>query len=237
MAQLVTLTPNGNGCFTAPSGQELGGEALEFVRRLCLSNSLLWSKEPIILNCGQSSRHYANLRPEEDPDTLRLVGQNIARYIQRLELDPKKIPRLVGIPRAGTPLALAAFLNPCLGQILHYGLLREKLSDHAHGLDSTWAGPPDNNKIQFLVENVCTSGGSLGQYAKRLWSDGHDPESMHYIIGIDRGGAAALAKQGFKNLHVLLHMDDAMAAATYLGLREPWIYEDYLEEKETPLLI
>ncbi len=241
MTQLVTLTSNSNGCFTAPSGRELGAEELELVRRLCLSGSLLWNEVPIILNCGYSSRHYVNLRPKKDQDTLRFVGQTIARRIQQLQrdskMDPKKIPCLVGVPTAGTPLALAAVLNPCLGQTLHYEIMREKPRDHVHGLDQTWAGPPDDTQVQILVENVCTSSSSIETAARRMWKDGHDPDTMHYLIGVDRGGADILRQKRFKNVTALIHMEDALPAAVYLGLREEWVYADYLSEKRQPLLI
>jgi orotate phosphoribosyltransferase len=241
MQRSEPFDPGLSESFRAPSGIILQRPDLDLIRKLCLAGSIRFLENPVELNSGRRSRIYANIRFWDNPYMLALIGRRIAECVQSLppdtdEPDQYKIPCLVGIPTAGTPLAMAAVMSThFLESPFHYRIMREKVQETPHGLDRSWAGPPSEKHRFVTVENVSTQGVSIHQAAQRMRGDGHDVDSMHHIIVMDRGGKAALVTRGYDHskVHSLFNLEDTLAAAVHLKLHPPGVLDCYLSEQQT----
>ncbi|MBI1998998.1 MAG: hypothetical protein HYS73_01515 [Parcubacteria group bacterium] len=188
-----------------------------------------WNPEPFTLKSGKRSHVYVFGREDitDNPNLLYMLGGEIRKAVQsifeKLTLpDDPRIPCIIGIPTAGTPLAQAAAMvrffepewdprkawNICTK--LCFRVMREV--QKKHGAHNGWVnGAPDTEKHFYCaVDNVVTDGASKVEAAKRLLEDGYPAYGMPQIILVAREWHVVeeLKKRGFKQVIVLFTLRD-----------------------------
>lgn len=217
--------------FTAPSGRTFTHPDLLLVKLLIQSGSILHLDVPTELHSGRMSRHYANLRFHRDVRTLTLLGAHIIRFVRSIEITKGTVPCMIGIPTAGTPLAIAAAIGSVYDSTpFHYRVMREERKKRRHGIDNTWAGPFDPGETYFTVENVSTSATTILVALQRFEEDHFPIDSMHHILLVNRGGAEALRSRGIPHVHVMLEFHDLLAAAVHIGEHSEEVLVEYRQE-------
>ena len=202
-----------------PSGRTFGSFDIEVIKGLHHASVIVWREVPFKLKSGVSSHVYVFGRNDltENPDVLRDVGEKIARTVRSAGLKPVRQSCLIGIPTAGTALALAGSLADTS---IACRIMREKKKT-THGANNTWVeGKPDHTKHHYwIVDNNATDGGSKFEAAKRLAEDGYNLQDVDFLIFIDRqqGAIKALAAQNLR-VTVIYNLLDITYAFAQLEL-------------------
>lgn len=181
-----------------------------------------WSDTPFTLKSGGTSRVYVNGRSEltRDPETLDKVGNLINTHAWAVFAEQRcpgmEKPCLIGIPTAGTALAVAGGINSRSFYPIATSIMREKPKDY--GNSSGWVeGRPDPAHFYMTVDNVITDGASKLETIERLRADGYPTETMAHIVLVDRGqgGVEMLRERGHKVEAVFRLVDIVRAFGKY----------------------
>lgn len=203
-----------------------------------------WSPEPFTLKSGKQSHVYVFGREDitDDPHLLYMLGEEIVRAVRVACGNDQRLPCLIGIPTAGTPLAQAASMvnfferkeNPRkVGAIqICFRVMREKRK--GHGAHQGWVnGAPDlANHFYCVVDNVVTDGQSKIETAERLLEDGYPAYEMPQIILVAREWKVVeeLKKRGFKHVIVLFTLKDIINGFKGRGYWTPEMANTALSE-------
>ncbi len=167
-----------------------------------------WSEEPITFKSGIKSHVYVSGREEltSDANALFATGMAVAdaafMAMSPENLSERKKLVIIGIPTAGTPLAVAASLawRTILGDTrIGTRTMRTEKKGHGRAENQYWVdGLPRSDEIYYTVDNVITDGQSKIETIERLRGDGYPVEKMTHIIVIDRkqGGVEKLRAAG-----------------------------------------
>ena len=172
-----------------------------------------WNDEPVTFKSGIKSHVYVLGRDEltSDADALFATGMAIAdaafMHMPIENLTERKKLVMIGIPTAGTPLAVAASLawHSIIGDT-RIGSRTMRTEKKGHGVHHRWVdGRPRDDEIYYSVDNVITDGQSKIEAIERLQEDGYPVEKMAHIILIDRkqGGVEKLRQQGLTVITLL----------------------------------
>ena len=216
--------------FDAPSGQRLDDRDLMLIRSLAENGSIAWSDKEVTFNSGFKSHVYVRMRTDltHNIPLLSDVGERIKNFV--LKLRPTHGPKhcFIGVPTAGTPLALAAAMVSG-GQICFRQMRSELKEGHGKSEDSMWVGPPELEGFSpTTVENVVSTAKAYFKHLGRLEEDGYPTKEMRHIAFADweLGGVEALHDAGYKNGFVIYRVRDMIAALVYLN---DWPGEQYDE--------
>lgn len=216
--------------FKAPSGRIFTPNDLGLMIDLDRIGFIRWREEPFTLKSGVPSHVYVFGRNDltENSPVLMRVGQRILEQLRYHEGDERAGYDnsdfcLIGIPTAGTALALAASLSDVGSQWEGYSrsrLMREKKK--SYGAHNTWVeGKPDHVRHRYvLVDNVATDGKSKEEAAEKLREDGYAVAEVDCLILVDRqqGAIKNLEKIGFRRIVVVYNLLDIAAAFYQLKL-------------------
>lgn len=212
------------------AGFILQGRDREIVELMHKYGSIRWSDEPFILKSGRESHIYFSGREDfsDNPELLYFVGLKMAtvawQYTNQFD---KKQPCLVGIPTAGTPLAIAASMASYHGDMTREGVaicfrvMKEEKKEH--GLHYTWINgePCPEKHTYWLVDNVATSGGTFITAAEKLKESGYPPiQEISCLVLLDRqeGGVKKMEEMGFKQVVAVYKFLDIVSTFGELGL-------------------
>jgi orotate phosphoribosyltransferase len=165
------------------------------------------------LTSGRVSPYYIDLRVVPSfPDAFQRV---INLYIKLLEKDLgiQNVDRIVGIPTAGMPFAsLVAYeaKKPFL-------YIRPKAK--VHGRERRIEGVLMPGDRVLLVDDLVTTGLSLGRAAKAIRAEGGVVADALVMVDREEGGEERLRKDGIK-LHYLLTAREAATKLYELGAIE-----------------
>lgn len=162
-----------------------------------------WSDEPITFKSGIKSHVYVSGRSDltGDQAALSTIGNILrARAVRALpqEIVSRRRIQFIGIPTAGTPLAVAAAISIGRGMIAGCRIMREVKK--SHGNDHRWVdGEPRSDEYYVTVDNVITDGQSKLEAIARLREDGYSVKKMLHLIFVDRnqGGMETLRTIGY----------------------------------------
>jgi orotate phosphoribosyltransferase len=211
-----------------PSGRVFDSLDEQIAQALARNKSIKVLDEPIILNCGKSSHIYVSLREDftMHPDVGVLLARKILRQIKIImDMDDDgRHPRLIGLPMAGTAIAVSAAIVDSLENIT----CRKACSlvmrpvQKKHGAHHTWldARPDPQTYREFAIDNVLTKGGTVETSYARFAEDGFDTEGMHTIIVVDRqqSGLSKLARSGITRVSTLYNLRDLVPYYRELGI-------------------
>lgn len=190
-------------------------------------DTLRWNEQPIELRAGKHSHVYVSARGEltDDPELLWPLGYKIALTVQNdqdLEGDTRP-PCFVGIPTAGTPLAVAASLAAFRERIYQDAGSRVMYDARKlHGNDRRWlAGEPIDvaTRSIWLLDNTVTDAQTKREALTRLGRDGYKPADISALVLIDRqqGGLEAMQQMGFRRVVALYSVLDIAAEFERIG--------------------
>src|SRR3989338_5019915 len=93
-----------------PSGMTLALRDIQLLNEASASGSIVYSAKQITLASGIKSNVYVFFRGEatDNPTLLNMAGQKIARTVVENTLPDDHQQNLIGLPTAGTALAIAA---------------------------------------------------------------------------------------------------------------------------------
>ncbi len=205
-----------------PSGRTLSEFDIELLRGMHSAGFVRYSEQPITLKSKISSHVYVAGREDltESPELMRQVGRKICDLIEQNRLPTDMLPCLIGIPTAGTILAVAAsIMSQSRVQPLPCRVMREVRK--SHGLHKTWVtgAPAPSRHTYWLLDNVATDGKSKLEAEKKLIEDGYPPKPP-LLIWIDRqqGAVKDLAEDGFTRIVVGYNLLDLAYAYGELKL-------------------
>lgn len=219
---------------TVPSGGVFTSRDILLLQEASNSGSIVYRDKPFKLKSGIESIAYVFFRGDltDSAKLLNMAGQKIALSVKENTTRDDHQPNLIGLPTAGTALAVAASMasvemhleDPSF-PLIACRVMREKLKK-THGANDRWvngetAGLPDTNKFTFwAVDNVATSGLTKFEQAERLQQDGYPSKDMPQLIFIDRqqGAISRLQAAGFKRVVVCYNLLDITFVYGELGL-------------------
>ncbi|MGD0328517.1 MAG: hypothetical protein ABSB00_02255 [Minisyncoccia bacterium] len=193
--------------------------------------SIVYREKPFTLTSGIESNIYVFLRGDltDCPVLLKMAGQKIANAVDENITCADNQPNLIGLPTAGTALAIAASMasielhesNPCF-PLIACRVMREKLKKE-HGANDRWVNGevPDLKKFTFwTVDNIGTDGGTKVKQAEHLEEDGYPSKDMPQLIFVDRqqGTIKRLQAAGFKRIVVCYNLLDITFVYSEFGL-------------------
>lgn len=177
--------------YTTQQGTVLPESQQLLLHEFAAAGSILYSDERVPLRSGDSSHMYVSCREDftDNPDILARVGMEI---IQRVRAECrhqgiKKTPCFIGIPTAGTALAMAPSyaVTPAYGyrRDIAFRLMRE--ARKAHGKHAGWVnGTSREDQFYFTVDDGLPSE-SLAAKLGRLDEDGYPVRDMPHIVFAD----------------------------------------------------
>lgn len=221
-----------------PSGRTLDSDDLALLVDAHTCGSIVYRDKPFRLKSGIESNVYVFLRGDltDAPSLLYKAGKKIAHTVWDNCGPDDHQPSLIGLPTAGTALAVAASVyswgqylsagRPVLGErMISCRVMREQLKQ-GHGANERWVNgevgrSPDLDRFTFwTVDNVTTDGETKIEMAKRLVEDGYPAKEMPQLIFVDRqqGGVARLEAAGFKRVVICYNLLDITYAFGELEL-------------------
>ena len=202
-----------------PSGQTFSELDIQLMRHLHSVGFIKWSESPFTLKSGIKSHVYVFGREDitDNPRVLAHVGRKIAAVVH--ELADHRQPCVIGIPTAGTALAVgtSVYNESARHYVGQRGIACRIMREikKSHGAHTTWVvGKPEHEKQQyFVLDNVVTDGGSKFEAAKKLKEDGYQLEDLHFLTFVDRqqGAMAKLVAHGLKTTAIYNILDIAHA--------------------------
>jgi len=211
-------------------GGILQGRSRGIVELMHKCGTIRWSDEPFILKSGRESHIYFSGREDfsDNPELLYFIGLEMATILwQSTNKYNKKQPCLIGIPTAGTQLAIAASLASYQSYLTRNGIpiccriMKEMKKDH--GAHFTWVnGDPEPNKHEYwLIDNVATSGGTFIEAAEKLKESGYPSiKETSCLVLLDRqeGGVKKMQEMGFKQVVAVYRFIDIVSTFGELEL-------------------
>lgn len=217
-----------------PSGATLYCNDIELLREASMVGSIVYRDKPFKLKSGVESNVYVFCRGDltDNPILLAMCGHKIARTVIENTVEGDHQANLIGLPTAGTALAVAASMESVSmhrldssSPLIASRVMREQLKK-SHGANNRWVngevnGPPDLNKFTFWpVDNVVTDGETKFEAAERFEQDGYPSKDMPQLIFVDRqqGAVARLEAAGFKRVVVCYYLLDITYVYGELGI-------------------
>ncbi|HIE14891.1 TPA: orotate phosphoribosyltransferase [Candidatus Bathyarchaeota archaeon] len=152
---------------------------------------------------GKITPYYVDLRLIPSfPDAFKKVCDFSADLIDR-EIGTQNFDRIAGIPTAGIPFA--SFIAYRLGKPFLYIRHRIKMSGRERRIEGALF-PGDN---VLLVDDLITTGHSLGRAASIIRSEGGIVTDAFVLLDRMEGGAQRLEREGIK-LHSLMRIDEVI---------------------------
>lgn len=225
--------------FSAPSGAVFTSDDMNLIKQLFHIGFITWKEEPVVFKSNKKSNTYVRGRQDLTNNPHILFEQLAPRIVDFVR---KKIPIhdgrqhcLIGIPTAGTKLAMAAAACGYYRQVRPGIIYRElRVTKKTHGEDNTWAvgGPEHNNDVYVSVEQAMSTGSSVLEHLDHLKEDGYAVHDMHHLILVDRelGGVENLVAHKFEKVHVLYKLRDTVAALVKMKLWPDERYQILLQE-------
>ncbi|MGH7175433.1 MAG: orotate phosphoribosyltransferase [Minisyncoccia bacterium] len=221
----------------APSGAMYDAYLFNLATQLADVGLIRWSDEPFKLKSGILSHVYVFGREDltDNPRVLCEISDQIALKTLAIlnEQGDTRQACLIGVPTAGSPLAVAASLvtravwpKPKIVS----RIMREAVKEY--GAHRTWVnGRPDQKQHCYMtVDNVITDGRSKLETIERLREDGYPVDGMPHIVLVDRqqGGVEKLRAQGIRVEPILYLLDLVWA----FGMLDLWPKERVEAVKE-----
>ncbi|MDO8567060.1 MAG: hypothetical protein Q7R58_02835 [bacterium] len=217
-----------------PSGGVFESNDIALLQKANEAGSIVYRDKPFKLKSGIESNVYVFCRGDitSSPILLDMIGRKIACTVAENTARGDHRPNLIGLPTAGTALAVAASMASVAMQeegpnfpLIASSVMREQLKK-THGANNLWvngetSGPPNLDKFTFwTVDNVATDGETKFEAAKRLEEDGYPSKDMPQVIFIDRqqGAVARLKTASFKRVVVCYNMLDITFVYGELGI-------------------
>lgn len=200
-------------------------EAEELLAMLHEAGVVTWNTDPVTLKNGSLSHVYVQGRNDitERPSLLRWLGQYIAETTVGI-LGPDDFRKiiLIGIPTAGTPLAIAAAIEGDAGiRRDGFGSRMMRSVPKSHGVNQSWIDGNANpaEEAYFLIDNVVTDGASKFETNKRLALNGYPEADLQHLVLINRGDEVlkSLNDQGL-SIYALFDLLDIVEAFGRLRL-------------------
>ena len=139
------------------------------------------------LKDGSISPVYVDLRIlPSHPSVLGLVAVELGKILKGLEFD-----RIVGLPYAGIPLAIAVTMSEHLPSVV----LRKE--DQGHGAGRLVDGDYEEGQTVVIIDDVITSGGSKLELAVPLRAVGLTPNDVVVLVDREQGGRQELEAAGY----------------------------------------
>ena len=211
-----------------PSGRTFEDGDLKLMKMLVEVGFIQWRDDPFRLKSGIESHVYVFGRNDltENASVMYRVGKRIMqelRFANRQGYDNSNFC-LIGIPTAGTALAVAASQSDVIGQWSDSPagsrLMREVKK--TYGAHNTWVGgEPMHEKHRYaLIDNVATDGKSKREAAIKLVEDGYEISEVDCLILVDRqqGALKNIESIGFRRVVVVYNLLDMTFAFRHLKL-------------------
>lgn len=226
MSQLIQIQ--------VPSGAVYRANDIELLEEANRCGSIVYREAPFKLKSGIESNVYVFCRGDitDSPVLLDMIGRKIAWTVFEHTVDGDHQPNLIGLPTAGTALAVAASMASIHIRNRDFKLppiscrvMREQLKK-THGANNRWVngevnGAPDLNKFTFwTVDNVATDGATKFEAAEQLAQDGYPSKEVPQLIFVDRqqGAVVRLEAAGFKRIVVCYNLLDITYVYGELGI-------------------
>ncbi|MFH1990565.1 MAG: hypothetical protein ABIJ19_01795 [Patescibacteria group bacterium] len=204
-----------------PSGAVLTLCDLQLLQKANEAGSIVYREKPFTLKSGIQSNVYVFFRGDltDSPNLLNMVAQKIVYTIKENMIPNDHQPNLIGLPTAGTALAVAVSMASVEMHkwdtsipLIASRVMREKLKKE-HGANDRWVNGdiPDLKKFTFwTIDNVVTDGGTKFEQAKYLEQDGYPSKDMPQLIFVDRqqGAIPRLQAAGLKRIVVCYNLLD-----------------------------
>lgn len=218
------------GQLVVPSGAIYLPDDLELMRYAGRVGFVRYSASGFILKSGIHSNVYVMGRDDltDHPGLGWLTGRKVATVVCQNTAANEPQPCLVGLPTAGTSLAVNASLvswreqiKTPAGHTICYRLMREALKKH--GAHPEWVnGAATPSLTEWFIDNVATDGKTKeeahGKFVEsgRIKADYFPP----VLIFIDRqqGAVQRLQAFGFTKVVVAYHLLDVAFAFQAMGL-------------------
>lgn len=156
--------------------------------------------KPVRLTSTQFSSVYIDLREKlyEQPILLWTVGGLIAEKIKEVATPGKK-QRLIGIPEAGGPLAIAASLyaKNVLDEDIPIVVLRKIPKEHGTQVSSMISGKVDHDCEYNLIDDVITWATSKEKPIEQLKREGIIVKRVIVVIDREQGGGQIIKDIGY----------------------------------------
>lgn len=227
--------------FSAPSGAVFTSDDMDLLKQLFHVGFVTWKKEPVVFKSKKTSQTYVRGRQDltNNPHLLfeRLAPRVVDFVRKKIPIHDGRQHCLIGIPTAGTKLAMAAAAYGYYRQVRPGIIYRElRVTKKTHGEDNTWAvgGPEHSNDVYVTVEQAMSTGSSILEHLGHLKEEGYAVHDMHHLILVDRelGGVENLVAHRFEKVHVLFKLRDIIAALVEMGLWSAERYQILLGEIE-----
>lgn len=192
-----------------PSGRVLDDYDVVLLALMARTGFVRYREEPFEFQSGIRSRVYVSAREEltDNPQLLRATGSKIAGLVNEHSTIGDLQPCLIGVPTAGTALAIATAIVSCdslgFGRLISSRYLREKRKER--GAHRGWVNgiPKPTHHTYWLVDNAVTTGDSFLNASERLAEDGysHRPPLLT-LVDRQLGGIERLQREGFDRIVV-----------------------------------
>ena len=218
----------GEATFTTTRGTVFDENDLTLLALMHRSGTVVYREESVRLESGITSNIYVKAREDITQNTqlLSMVGSKLANTVRIHSLYTDKQACLVGLPTAGTPLAVAAAVMSYQEKIFACGQYicarqMRALRKTSHGAHQSWVDgvmQPDLQTL-WLVDNVTTKGSTKIQSLQKLWEDGYEgfPPCLIFVDR-EQGGVENLHEVGFSRVAVAFRLLDITEAFVHLGL-------------------
>lgn len=214
----------------APSGRILMREDLELIQEMYHCGFVRYLDKPVILSSGKESFFYIGGREDltDNPRFSWLVGRKVAQTIccSYHQLSSRRPVCAIGIPTAGTSIAMAASLvsfgehsRTGYGPI-SYRIMREKKKYYGSGVNHWVNGQYDPKYIYWFIDNVVTDGETKRVHFDQLAEDNYLPCINPWLIFVDRqqGGIQAMRNMGIELIEIVYYFLDINFAIGGMGL-------------------
>lgn len=217
-----------------PSGMVFTPHDISLLKKASESGSIVHRDKTFTLKSKIESHIYVFCRGDltDSPWLLNMVGSKIACTVAENMIPGDHQPNLIGLPTAGTALAVAASMasmevhqESSNYPVIACRVMREKLKK-THGANDRWVngeinGAPDLSRFTYwTVDNVATDGKTKFEAAEQLEQDGYPSKEMPQLIFIDRqqGAVARLKAAGFKRVVVCYNLLDVTFLYGEMGI-------------------
>jgi orotate phosphoribosyltransferase len=163
-------------------------------------------ERPFQLSSGRTSPYYLDGKKTTlDPRGALLVGRLVF-----YRLRGRGIQAVGGLTLGADPIALAVALTSGMaGEPIRAFIVRKE--PKGHGTDNWIEGGLDAGRRVAVVEDVVTSGRSIGLAIERVKAAGHTVAAVVALVDREEGGAEAVRKAADLPLESLFRLRDFVA--------------------------
>lgn len=217
-----------------PSGRIYYHDDIALLTEANACGSIVYGEIPFKLKSLIESHVYVFCRGDftDNPILLGMCGHKVARTVIENTAEGDHQANLIGLPTAGTALAVATSMESVSmhrldssSPLIASRVMREQLKE-SHGANNRWVNgevdaPPDLNRFTYwALDNVVTNGKTKFEAAERFEQDGYKSLEMPQLIFIDRqqGAVKRLEVAGFKRIVVCYYLLDITYLYSELGI-------------------